>query len=82
MKFRLSDEARVHELTFTGSFLRRGFWLYAWVIIAADHQVYVYVGRTGDSSSLNAQSPFSRMSLIWVLIVAQTHLARHLQSAI
>jgi hypothetical protein len=43
--------------------LSRGFWLYVWIIEASDGQVVHYVGRTGDSSSLNAQSPFARMSL-------------------
>jgi hypothetical protein len=48
------------ELIFNGQLLRRGFWLYVWEITDANGQFY-YVGRTGDSSSLNAQSPFARM---------------------
>jgi hypothetical protein len=48
------------ELLFSGQLLKRGFWLYVWEITAANRQFY-YVGRTGDSSSLNAQSPFARM---------------------
>lgn len=43
--------------------LSRGFWLYVWIVETSDGQVVHYVGRTGDSSSLNAQSPFARMSL-------------------
>jgi len=42
--------------------LARGFWLYAWVIKLKDGRVVHYVGRTGDSSSANAQSPVSRIS--------------------
>ena len=41
--------------------LERGFWLYAWLIKCHDERI-VYVGRTGDSSSQFAASPFSRLS--------------------
>ena len=47
-------------LSFEGRMLIRGFWLYIWEI-TADWQVVHYVGRTGDSASPNAQSPFNRM---------------------
>lgn len=50
------------QVSFTGKILRRGFWLYVWEIKPPNHKVLYYVGRTGDSSSLNAQSPFNRMS--------------------
>jgi len=49
-------------LAFDGSLLRRGFWLYVWKIVCPDGTTLYYVGRTGDSSSANAASPFSRMS--------------------
>jgi hypothetical protein len=49
------------ELVFSGRLLKRGFWLYVWEISTPDSMLY-YVGRTGDSSSPNAQSPFNRMS--------------------
>ena len=49
------------ELGFHGGLLRRGFWLYVWEITVPDDRVFYYVGRTGDSSSTNAQSPFNRM---------------------
>jgi hypothetical protein len=52
--------ARTHELSFGGGLLERGFWLYVWEISAPGETIY-YVGRTGDSSSGNAQSPFNRM---------------------
>jgi len=42
-----------------GRILRRGFWLYVWEISNGAKQV-LYVGRTGDSSSNNASSPFAR----------------------
>jgi hypothetical protein len=47
-------------MKFDGHLLRRGFWLYIWRITGetSDH---VYVGRTGDSSSPRASSPFKRI---------------------
>lgn len=50
-----------HELTFPGAMTQRGFWLYVWRITSFDGNEFLYVGRTGDSSSLNASSPFARM---------------------
>lgn len=49
------------QLAFSGRLLKRGFWLYVWEISTLDSILY-YVGRTGDSSSPYAQSPFNRMS--------------------
>jgi hypothetical protein len=49
------------ELKFSGALLGRGFWLYVWDITTVGNIHLYYVGRTGDSSSLNAQSPFNRM---------------------
>lgn len=51
----------VYEVQFSGSILRRGFWIYVWVIETSDSSRLVYVGRTGDTSSPNAQSPFRRI---------------------
>jgi hypothetical protein len=48
-------------LTFSGRLLARGFWLYVWEITTPQGELLYYVGRTGDSSSVNAQSPFNRM---------------------
>jgi hypothetical protein len=48
-------------LTFSGRLLQRGFWLYVWEITTPQEELLYYVGRTGDSSSVNAQSPFNRM---------------------
>jgi hypothetical protein len=51
-----------HELTFDGDWLERGFWLYEWEVTVPRRKAPLhYVGRTGDSSSLNAASPFNRM---------------------
>ena len=54
--------AQAHTISISGGALSRGFWLYVWDIQHRDGRRLLYVGRTGDSSSLNAQSPFSRLS--------------------
>ena len=51
---------KVHRISFEGGLLERGFWLYAWLIQSGPDNV-VYVGRTGDSSSQFAASPFNRL---------------------
>jgi hypothetical protein len=48
-----------YRMAFDGKLLRRGFWIYVWRIVVADKTVY-YVGRTGDSPSCHAASPFMR----------------------
>ena len=48
------------SMTFDGHLLNRGFWLYVWQIKGPGSHV-VYVGRTGDSSSAHASSPFKRI---------------------
>jgi len=53
--------SKTHTLNFEGAILARGFWLYIWEITTSDGKKLHYVGRTGDSSSHNAQSPFNRM---------------------
>lgn len=50
-----------YEVAFQGGMLKRGFWLYVWEISLPDGTHRYYVGRTGDSSSKSAQSPFNRM---------------------
>ena len=52
--------ARIH-ISFSGDIVKRGFWVYVWRIKHKSGD-YFYVGRTGDSSSVNAASPMSRMS--------------------
>ena len=49
-----------YQMEFNGEILERGFWLYVCEIIE-DKKKYIYVGRTGDSSSANASSPFNRI---------------------
>jgi hypothetical protein len=51
---------RAYSMKFDGAVLRRGFWLYVWEIREGTRTV-LYVGRTGDSSSANASSPFRRI---------------------
>jgi hypothetical protein len=48
-------------MRFDGALLKRGFWLYVWKISQGKKTV-LYVGRTGDTSSPFAASPFSRVS--------------------
>ena len=47
-------------MAFDGQLLRRGLWLYV-SRIQSPRGLYLYVGRTGDSSSPYAASPFSRV---------------------
>ena len=49
-----------YNMTFDGHLLNRGFWLYVWRIQGPVSH-HVYVGRTGDSSSAHASSPFKRI---------------------
>jgi len=53
--------AHTYVVQFDGGTVRRGFWLYIWEVTAPDGSQLHYVGRTGDVSSANAQSPFKRM---------------------
>ena len=46
-------------MSFDGHLLVRGFWLYVWRI-QSPKGLFLYVGRTGDSSSRHASSPFDR----------------------
>ena len=48
------------RMEFSGKLLNRGFWLYIWDI-KEDEARHLYVGRTGDTSSANASSPFRRV---------------------
>jgi hypothetical protein len=49
-----------HSMSFDGQLLARGFWLYIWDMRGPSGR-HLYVGRTGDSSSPHAQSPFKRI---------------------
>lgn len=69
----------VYELSFDGGILQRGFWLYVWEISRPNGKVLYYVGRTGDSSSTNAQSPFNRMGQHLGFAETSCMLRRHLR---
>lgn len=69
------------ELSFDGFILRRGFWLYIWEITTPAGEGLYYVGRTGDSSSLKAQSPFNRLGQHLGFAKASNALRRQLQTA-
>lgn len=49
-----------HELKLQGALLERGFWLYVCRITSPIGEL-LYVGRTGDTSSMRAAAPFARM---------------------
>lgn len=72
-------KASLHSLSFAGGLLQRGFWLYVWEITAGDGMTLYYVGRTGDSSSINAQSPFNRLVQHLGFALASNMLRQHLQ---
>jgi hypothetical protein len=48
------------SIRFSGQVLERGFWIYV-IEIRSDQRRVFYVGRTGDSSSRHAGSPFARI---------------------
>jgi hypothetical protein len=73
-------KATTHELNFHGELLTRGFWLYVWDITTPEKRHLYYVGRTGDSSSNNAQSPFNRMGQHLGLNAKNNVLRRTLES--
>ena len=69
----------IHEIHFGGGILQRGFWLYVWEVTGEGHGPLYYVGRTGDSSSTNAQSPFNRMGQHLGFAKNSNMLRRHLE---
>lgn len=70
--------ASTQIVQFDGQFLSRGFWLYAWEVSLPSDTTIVYVGRTGDSSSPHAQSPFNRMGQHLGRAVNSSMLRNHL----
>jgi hypothetical protein len=52
---------KCHKAKFDGNLLKRGFWIYI-CVIAQNGKEALYVGRTGDSSSPYAASPFLRLT--------------------
>jgi hypothetical protein len=71
--------ARTHHLTFPGALLERGFWLYVWRVKSPEAE-YLYVGRTGDSSSPNAVAAYQRMTQHLGRQKQQNALHRHLET--
>lgn len=69
-----------YAITFGGGLLQRGFWLYVWAVTTANGEQLLYVGRTGDSSSSNAQSPFNRMGQHLGFARNSSMLRNHLES--
>lgn len=67
-----------HVLVLPGSMLERGFWLYVWRITSPVGEL-LYVGRTGDSSSANAATPFGRMGQHLGTNERQNMVRRHLE---
>ena len=74
----------VYNMSFDGKVLKRGFWLYIWKIISStSKKEYLYIGRTGDSSSHNAASPFHRIGqhLNFSKNAKGNSMAKHLREA-
>jgi hypothetical protein len=74
----LGVDPHTYVVGFDGGSLRRGFWLYVWEVTASSGERVYYVGRTGDSSTPNAQSPFNRMGQHLGFLKNQNMLRRHL----
>lgn len=55
------DGGELHA-EFTGKMLSRGMWLYPWRVDTPQGEM-LYVGHTGDSSSLHATAPYTRMKV-------------------
>ncbi len=55
-------QMRLVSMTFDGALLNRGFWLYVCEVRTRGNRRFFYVGRTGDSSSPHASSPFRRFA--------------------
>lgn len=69
----------LYAIAFDGGILRRGFWLYIWEIRPPTNEAVYYVGRTGDSSSTKAQSPFNRMGQHLGFAATSNMLRKHLE---
>lgn len=76
----LGSQASTYTVSLDGGFLARGFWIYVWEVRDPEGSMMLYVGRTGDSSSPNAQSPFNRMGQHLGFAKNSSMLRNHLQS--
>jgi hypothetical protein len=70
---------KTFEIPFDGALLARGFWLYIYEIATSNGEMLYYIGRTGDSSSINAQSPFVRFGQHFGTNAAANQLRKHLE---
>ena len=70
--------AKTHTLTLPAAMLMRGFWVYVWRVEAPEGE-YLYVGRTGDTSSPYATSPYQRMGQHLGHRKTQNALRQHLE---
>jgi hypothetical protein len=68
----------LHNLVVPGAMLARGFWLYVWKVNTPSGE-FLYVGRTGDSSSPNATPPYQRMGQHLGHQPTQNALRKHLK---
>jgi len=59
--------------------LERGFWLYVWRVEAPEGE-FLYVGRTGDTSSPHATPPYQRMGQHLGHQKTQNALRKHLEA--
>lgn len=75
----LGSQPSTYTVSLDGGFLARGFWIYVWEVRGPEGSVMLYVGRTGDSSSPNAQSPFNRMGQHLGFAKNSSMLRNHLQ---
>ena len=70
--------AKTHKLTLPVAMIERGFWLYVWRIRSPVGEL-LYVGRTGDSSSSRASTPFARMGQHLGTNANQNMVRKHLE---
>jgi hypothetical protein len=58
----MTSTTGTYALTLAPALLEEGFWLYVIKIKTKENQEYLYVGRTGDTSSPNSAAPIKRLS--------------------
>lgn len=71
--------AATHMVEFDGALVRRGFWLYVLEAATPDGERLLYVGRTGDSSSFNAQSAYNRLGKHLGTVTTTNQMRKHLK---
>jgi hypothetical protein len=71
--------ARTFTVALDGAILKRGFWIYVWEIGTPEGEKLLYVGRTGDNSSPNAQSLFNRLAQNLGTLANSSMVRKHLE---